>query len=220
MSTRPAPPPLPDKAAIAQLPAFDRLAPACMHLVADAHQAQAASAALRRQPVWGFDTESRPTFAKHQTSDGPHTVQLASTEQAWVFQLHDAHCRALVAQLLVAPGHLKVGFGLGDDCKRLQAKLGVRPAPLLDLDQIFRAQGYRRQVGVKTAVALLFGQCFVKSKKTSTSNWAAAQLSPTQLSYAAHDAWAALRVYQALELRHEVGSKTQRSGAADQQLSP
>ena len=219
MTARPSPPPLPDKAAIALLPAFALLAPACIHLVADAQQAQAASAALRLQSVWGFDTESRPTFAKHQTSDGPHTVQLASAEQAWIFQLHDAHCRALVAQLLAAPAHLKVGFGLGDDCQRLQAKLGVRPAPLLDLDQVFRAQGYRRQVGVKTAVALLFGQRFAKSKKTSTSNWAAAQLSATQLSYAANDAWAALRVYQALGLGPELGSTT-RHGAANQQLSP
>jgi ribonuclease D len=41
-------------------------------------------------------------------------------------------------------------------------------------------------------------QRFHKSKKTTTSNWAQAELSPTQRLYAANDAYAALRVYQTL----------------------
>ncbi|RYY61424.1 MAG: 3'-5' exonuclease domain-containing protein 2, partial [Comamonadaceae bacterium] len=62
----------------------------------------------------------------------------------------------------------------------------------------FRARGYRRQMGTKAAVAVLFNRRFLKSKRAATSNWASRQLNDAQLLYAANDAWAALRVHQAL----------------------
>ncbi|MFY7980454.1 MAG: 3'-5' exonuclease domain-containing protein 2, partial [Limnohabitans sp.] len=52
----------------------------------------------------------------------------------------------------------------------------------------------------KGAVAVLFNQRFIKSKKAATSNWANARLSDAQLVYAANDAYAAIRVWQALGL--------------------
>ena len=51
---------------------------------------------------------------------------------------------------------------------------------------------------MKSAVALVFGQRFVKSRKATTSNWANSVLTPQQLQYAANDAHASLLVYQAL----------------------
>ena len=200
MTQRPLHQPTPGKDEIALLEPFERLAPSHVHLVATAAQAQAASDALRRHRVWGFDTESKPTFAKEQMSDGPHTVQLALTSDAWVFQLHDPQCRTIVAQLLAAPEHLKAGFGLGDDRKRIIAKLGVTPEGVVELNTVFRERGYRKDMGVKAAIAVLFHRRFLKSKKAATSNWAAPRLSESQLAYAANDAWAALRVYQALGL--------------------
>jgi ribonuclease D len=55
-------------------------------------------------------------------------------------------------------------------------------------------------MGVKAAVAVMYQRRFIKSKKAATSNWAARQLSEAQLVYAANDAWAALKVYEALGL--------------------
>jgi ribonuclease D len=55
-------------------------------------------------------------------------------------------------------------------------------------------------MGVKGAVAVLFNQRFIKSKKASTSNWALPNLSQAQLIYAANDAYAAIRVFHALGL--------------------
>ena len=60
----------------------------------------------------------------------------------------------------------------------------------------------RREVGLKTAIALLFNQRFLKSKKTATTNWAAPELTDSQLLYAANDAYGAVRVYHALGLNH------------------
>lgn len=193
------PRPVPDKQAIALLPAFPRLGLDRIALVTSAAQAREAVAALRDHPAWGFDTESKPTFRVGEASDGPHTVQLATLERAWVFQLTDGGCREQVAALLAEAAHTKAGFGLGDDQARIRAKLGVEPAGVLELNRVFRERGYRKDMGVKAAVAVLFGQCFAKSKKAATSNWAAPRLSESQLVYAANDAYAAAHVLAALQ---------------------
>ena len=198
MHTRPAPKTVPDKDAIALLPEFPRLALGAITLVSTGAQAQAAAAALLQEPLWGFDTESKPTFHVGQQSDGPHVLQLSTLAHAWVFQLIEPDCVAVAAQLLAAPGIVKAGFGLGDDHKRIVRKLGVVPVDVLDLNTVFRAQGYRKDMGVKGAVAVLFAQRFIKSKKAATSNWANARLTDAQLVYAANDAYAAARVAQAL----------------------
>ncbi|HEY1104321.1 MAG TPA: 3'-5' exonuclease [Burkholderiaceae bacterium] len=196
MSTRHFPP---SSDAIALLEPFERLGLDRIVLVRTAAQARQAQTALASEPVWGFDTESKPTFLKNEASDGPHTVQLATPGHGYVFQLHDAECRAVAAALLAQPGIVKAGFGLGDDVRRITHKLGIAPQGILDLNTTFRERGWRKDMGVKAAVAVMFGRRFLKSKKAATSNWAAQQLSEAQLVYAANDAWAALRVYQALQ---------------------
>lgn len=196
MSTRHFPP---SSDAIALLEPFERLGLDRIVLVRTAAQARQAQTALASEPVWGFDTESKPTFLKNEASDGPHTVQLATPGHGYVFQLHDAECRAVAAALLAQPGIVKAGFGLGDDVRRITHKLGIAPQGILDLNTTFRERGWRKDMGVKAAVAVMFGRRFLKSKKAATSNWAAPQLSEAQLVYAANDAWAALRVYQALQ---------------------
>ena len=191
--------PSPDKDQIAVLEPFDRLALKDITLVANAVQAQAALHALAHCKALGFDTESKPTFARDEVSTGPHIVQLSSLEHAWIFQLHDEACRHLIGQYLAKPDCLKLGFGLGDDVKRIRAKLGIEPAGVVDLNHTFRQQGYRKEMGVKAAVALLFNKRFLKSKKAATSNWANPHLSEAQISYAANDAYAAMRVFAALQ---------------------
>jgi ribonuclease D len=190
----------PDKVAIALLPPFERLGLDRITLVATSAQAREARARLADAPAWGFDTESKPTFRVGELSDGPHILQLATPERAWVFQLHDLDCRAVAGELLAMPGIAKAGFGLGDDKKRIVHKLGVEPAGVLELNTIFRERGYRKDMGVKGAVAVLFNQRFMKSKKAATSNWANERLTEAQLVYAANDAYAAIRVFDALGL--------------------
>ena len=190
----------PDKETIALLPPFERLGLDRITLVNTGKQAGIAHDALVAAPAWGFDTESKPTFRVGETSDGPHVLQLATAERAWVFQLHDAECRAVAADLLAHEGIVKAGFGLGDDRKRILNKFGVEAANVLELNTIFRAQGYRKEMGVKGAVAVLFNQRFQKSKKAATSNWALEHLSESQLVYAANDAYAAYRVWEALKV--------------------
>ena len=193
----------PDKDAIALLPPFARLGLDRITLVHTEAQARAAMLELLKAQAWGFDTESKPTFRVGEVSDGPHILQLSTPQRAWVFQLHDMACRAVAAELLAHKGIVKAGFGLGDDRKRIIHKLGVEPMGILELNTVFRTRGYRKDMGVKGAVAILFNQRFMKSKKAATSNWANAHLSEAQLVYAANDAYAAVRVFDALECTAE-----------------
>lgn len=192
--------PTPSKEEIALLEPFERLNLNRIVLVSTVEQANRAVSELASAPVLGFDTESKPTFFKDQVSEGPHIVQLSTADRAWVFQLHDPQCSAMVAELLATSRITKAGFGLGDDRKRIIAKLGVEPGGVLELNTIFRERGYRKDMGVKGAVAVLFNKRFLKSKKAATSNWSNPQLTEAQLIYAANDAYAALRVFEALKL--------------------
>ncbi len=159
-----------------------------------------AAAELAAARFVGFDTESKPTFAKGEVSDGPHTVQFATLEKAYVFQLHRTACHSAVSAILTSTDIVKVGFGLRSEQDQLPRKLGVHPRAILDLCAVFRRQGYRKMIGVKTAVAVVFKQKFQKSKRVTTSNWARHELAANQLLYAANDAYAAVKVLDALGL--------------------
>ena len=189
----------PAKELIATLPPFALLPLTAVRMVQTPAQIEAALAELAGETCLGFDTESRPTFHKGQTSDGPHLVQFASTERAWLFQTRTPEAQAAVASLLHDAGIAKVGFGLANDMSQLAGKFGIHPQNLVDLDRVFRQLGYKNSVGAKGAIAILFGQRFVKSKRLSTSNWSLPQLNDQQQLYAANDAYAAICVHVALQ---------------------
>ena len=191
--------PTPGKEEIERLEPFERLALPQIELISSAQQAGRALQELDGATALGFDTESKPTFAKFEASTGPHIVQLSTLDRAYIFQLEDAECRRAVAVLLQARQVVKAGFGLGDDRRRIMGKLGIDPQGVLDLNTVFRERGYRKDMGVRGAVAVMFERRFIKSRKASTSNWANPRLSDAQLIYAANDAYAALRVFEALQ---------------------
>ncbi|QGZ42062.1 RNA polymerase sigma factor for flagellar operon FliA [Pseudoduganella flava] len=186
----------------AELPPYDGIALADVRLVRTAAEAAAAQAALLACDAIGFDTESKPTFVKGQSSDGPHLVQFADERGAWLFPIVGDVAPLLPAlkAILEAPATLKVGFGLADDVKRIRAKLAIEPAAVADLASALRVPGMKHQLGAKSAVALYFGRKLTKSKKISTTNWATPRLTDKQMLYAADDAQVALRVY-----RHWIG---------------
>jgi ribonuclease D len=146
--------------------------------------------------VLGFDTESKPTFLKGEVSTGPHLVQLATDDTAYLFQIGAAPAVELLKAVLESKSILKVGFGLSDDVKRLKIKLGIEAQNVLDLSTALRKKNERNTLGAKTAVARYFGQSLAKSKKITTTNWALPRLSEKQILYAADDAHVALKIYR------------------------
>jgi RNA polymerase sigma factor for flagellar operon FliA len=186
------------------LPPYEGIALADVHLVRTSEDAQAALGALLAADTIGFDTESKPTFQKGEASTGPHLVQLATDQHAYLFQF-GAKATAgapysdvllhVLREVLEAPGILKVGFGLGDDLRRLRAKLGIETRNVIDLATALR-RGERNAWGAKTAVARFFGRRLQKSRRITTTNWAMPRLSEQQIQYAADDAHVALRIYR------------------------
>jgi len=158
---------------------------------------------IRAAGVAGFDTESKPVFRAGEKNHGPQLVQFSLRDKAYLFQLHRHDCWDIVSELLESEDVMKVGFGLRNDRGQIHSKLGVQLRTIVDLDMIFRKQGYADQIGVRAAIGTLLKQNFPKSKSTTTSNWAAPVLTPRQLLYAANDAYAALRVMDALGLSRE-----------------
>lgn len=190
------------------LPPYQGLQLADVRLVRTRADADAALAALAASDTVGFDTESKPTFQKGEVSTGPHLVQLATDEHAWLFQIagvrapangepepSGAHIVPVLRAILESETILKVGFGLGDDLRRLRAKLGIDTRNVLDLSTALR-RGERNAWGAKTAVERFFGQRLQKSRKITTTNWSLPRLSDKQILYAADDAHVALRIYR------------------------
>jgi RNA polymerase sigma factor for flagellar operon FliA len=187
------------------LPPYQGIALADVRLVRSKEDAEAALAALLAADAIGFDTESKPTFQKGEVSTGPHLVQLADEHHAWLFQIGAAAAAGspgveLLREVLESPAILKVGFGLGDDMRRLRAKLGIDTRNVIDLAMALRGSTgivrERNAWGAKTAVARFFGMRLQKSRRITTTNWALPRLSEQQIQYAADDAHVALRIYR------------------------
>ncbi len=193
----------PSKVETALLEPFQGLPLECIHLPTTLEDIKQAGREIARAGIAGFDTESKPTFHAGEKSRGPHIVQFALRDRAFIFQLHRLECQALVSELLQSEKVLKVGFGLRNDRGQIRASLGVALRAVLDLDHVFRKLGYKGQIGVRAAIGAVLKQSFHKSKRLTTSNWAAPELKPAQLLYAANDAFAALRVMDALGLTRE-----------------
>jgi ribonuclease D len=190
----------PTRDEIAQLPLFAGLALERIHLVETPEQVQHATRVLHRERYVGFDTETKPVFSKGVAHEGPHVVQLATPEQAFVVQVKAGHATAFLKRIVESRDVVKVGFGLKSDRAALESRLGMHLAPWIDLADVLRARGFRDAVGAKAAVAIVLGQRLQKSRSVTTSNWARQPLTPRQLLYAANDAFAALMVFRALDL--------------------
>lgn len=196
----------PTKEQIAALPVYPALAQDRIHLVRTAEDCAFAERELRLAGHVGFDTESKPTFVAGAEQTGPHIVQLATEGHAFILRTEAAETEGFLRAVLESSDIIKVGFGIASDRRPLHRKLGLTLAGAIDVSHMVRSLGFQQAVGLQAAVAIVLGQRFPKSKKVTTSNWAAAKLSPQQLQYAANDAHASLRVYQALKAMPVVSS--------------
>jgi RNA polymerase sigma factor for flagellar operon FliA len=188
---------LPDNPIVPELPLYPGVSLADVLLVTTAEEAAIARADLLAADVIGFDTESKPTFAKGEVSTGPHLIQLATESRVYLYQVGHLPDPEGLRAVLESREILKAGFGLGSDLVQLKARLGIEPRNILDLSRALRGEKPSQSLGAKTAVARYFGQRMQKSRKVTTSNWATPRLSERQLLYAANDAQVALRVYRA-----------------------
>jgi ribonuclease D len=174
-----------------------------IHVPTTTEEFASATAEIKAAGIVGFDTESKPTFVVGDVSEGPHVVQFALHEKAYLFQLHREDGMPFLLELLQSEQLIKVGFGLKSDRGNILAKLGVHFNAVVDLNTVFSMEGYHKEMGVRAAVGQVLKQRFAKPRHVTTTNWSKPQLTQQQMLYAANDAYAALKVLEALNLRRE-----------------
>ncbi|WP_336953656.1 MULTISPECIES: 3'-5' exonuclease [unclassified Acinetobacter] len=187
---------LPSKEQIQSFPRFQNLLLNKIMVINDLQQCHAIAEELKTARLFGFDTESKPTFNKGEIQTGPHLIQLATFEKAYLFQVSPDVLHFLTP-FFENPDQIKVGFGLKNDA-HLFRKKGIQLNSVIELSKCFSSFGFNNPLGIKNAMALLFKVNFPKSKSISTSNWSRKILTTPQIEYAAADAYAAILIFKAL----------------------
>ncbi|RZG88694.1 3'-5' exonuclease domain-containing protein 2 [Acinetobacter sp. WCHAc060033] len=187
---------LPSKEQILTFPRFPNFPLDKIIVINQLKQCQTIETELKTAALLGFDTESKPTFNKGEVQTGPHLIQLATAEKAYLFQVSPDILNFL-KPIFENPDQIKVGFGLKNDA-HLFRKKGIELNSVIELSKCFGSFGLNNPVGIKNAIALLFQMNFPKSKSVSTSNWARKSLTIPQIEYAAADAYAPVLIFEEL----------------------
>lgn len=149
---------------------------------------------LRRQPVIGVDTESRPSFTR-----GVHyptaLVQIATEERCYLFRLTHIGMPPALASVFSDPAVRKVGLAFKDDINGLRRRRDFKPANCVDLQSLVGKYGIL-DLGLQKIFAICFGKKI--SKAQQLTNWENTHLTPEQARYASTDAWATLLIYKDL----------------------
>lgn len=166
-----------------------------VRFIASSEDLAPATAAMARERVVGFDTETRPAFRKGE-SYPPSLVQVAGEHTVWIFALQRVDCAVPLTRLLEDPGIVKTGISIADDLKQLKKVFPFNEAGVVDVGQLAKSHGVQ-QTGLRNLAGIVLGFRVPKGKRTS--NWASSRLTPQQIGYAAMDAWAARALYLKLE---------------------
>lgn len=162
-----------------------------IHLVTTAEELERAMHDIRREHVVGFDTETPPTFRKGQ-SHKPTLVQVGTAHAAYLFQLQRMDFSGAIRELLESSHTVKAGVALADDLRKLKELFLFEERNILDLGKVAQHHGLK-QSGVRNLAGMFLG--FRITKGSRTSNWRRLDLSPSQIHYAATDAWVCRELY-------------------------
>jgi ribonuclease D len=154
-----------------------------------------ALADIRQESIVGFDTETRPSFRKGE-SHPTCLVQAATAGTVYLFQLRRSEGFPILEELLAEPRILKAGVALAYDLRSLKLVFPFVEKSVLDLGVVARRYGLD-QTGLRNLTGIFLG--FRIPKGARTSNWAAAQLSAQQITYAATDAWVCRELFLRFE---------------------
>lgn len=168
-------------------------------------KARDAIAYLMRQPIVGFDTETRPSFRKGQNHQVA-LLQLATSDECFLIRLNIIGMTEPIRQFLESPDVLKVGLSTKDDFHALRRLHEIEPRGFIELQSYVKGFDIADN-SLQRIYGIIFGSRISKAQRLT--NWEAPELTPAQQRYASIDAWACLRLYSYLK-----------SGAFDKASSP
>ena len=162
-----------------------------IHVVTNQDELHRALADIQHEHILGFDTEKRPTFRKGQ-NHAPSLVQLATARAAYLFQIAQLDCSDALIGIFENPKTVKTGIALGRDLFELKALFPFEPRNILDLGDAVARHGFK-QTGLRNLAGMFLGGRITKGARTT--NWASHTLTPSQIRYAATDAWISRELY-------------------------
>ena len=165
-----------------------------IHIIDTSKELSGLLNSLLGEPAIGFDTESRPSFIKGK-SYPISLLQFATQSDAYIVRLRKTGFTDELKSFFESAIE-KVGVGLKDDMRKLQAERKFNPRGMVDLSEIAKSKGHIKS-SLRALSAKYLQQRIVKSSQKT--NWARVNLTESQLRYAATDAWACLLIRPCLE---------------------
>jgi ribonuclease D len=165
-----------------------------IHLIDQVEEVEKACIILGKEPLLGFDTETKPSFKKG-TINRVSLLQLASSTDAFLFRLNKIGLPPCLIQILSNPRQLKMGIAIRDDIRHLKTLHIFKPDGFLELQEYVKQFGIENS-GLSKLAGIILN--FRISKSQQLTNWENDILTEPQKLYAATDAWAAYEIYMAL----------------------
>ena len=188
-----------DKQQLQDLPRV--LFPGHIEVIVSEREAQKAVEFLMKQPLLGFDTETKPTF-KVGRMNQVALLQVCSGGVCFLFRLNRIGLPQCIIKLLEDKRITKVGLSWHDDLRALNLRKKFRAGTFIDLQDMAKEMGIV-DISLQKLYANIFGEKI--SKGQQLSNWEADSLTEAQQLYAATDAWACIQLYKEMKRMKEEG---------------
>lgn len=188
-----------DKNLLADLPRV--LFPGHIEVIVSESDAERAVAYLMKQPMLGFDTETRPSF-KPGRQFQVALLQVCGGGICFLFRLNRIDIPKCLIKLLEDKKITKIGLSWHDDLRALNLRKKFRPGTFIDLQDMAKEMGII-DLSLQKLYANIFGEKI--SKAQQLSNWEADSLTEPQKLYAATDAWACIQLYKEMKRMQKEG---------------
>lgn len=175
--------------------------PGRIEVIVSESDAERAVKYLMKQPLLGFDTETRPSFTQGKQYK-VSLLQVCSGNICFLFRLNRIGIPQCLVNLLEDRRIKKIGISWHDDLLALNRRKQLQAGTFIELQEIAGKMGI-----IDMSLQKLFANIFGKkiSKSQQLSNWEADNLSDAQKLYAATDAWACIMLYKEMMRMMEKG---------------
>ena len=198
-----------DKQLLADLPRV--LFPGHIEVVISESDAERAVQYLMKQPVLGFDTETRPSFTKGRQY-AVSLLQVCGGGVCFLFRLNRIGIPQCLIKLLEDKKKTKVALSWHDDLHMLSQRKRFKAGTFIELQNVAGQMGIQ-DMSLQKLYANIFGEKISKGQRLS--NWDADNLSEAQKQYAATDAWACIQLYKEMMRMQKEGYELEQIESQD-----